>query len=152
MGANMSDFQYTNGNMQPTISTSPIIEFHSSAQWKAHFNASKESNKLMVIDFTATWCGPCRFMEPAFKEFASKYGDVEFIKIDVDELMDVAQQFQIQAMPTFLLIKNGQVVDKVVGAKKDELKQKIEKHRMNDPMNQAFNYEFRQQIVRPYYA
>jgi thioredoxin 1 len=42
-----------------------------------------------VIDFTATWCGPCRFIEPAFKEFSAKYKDVEFVKIDVDEL-DVA--------------------------------------------------------------
>lgn len=41
----------------------------------------------MVIDFTATWCGPCKFMDPIIKEFAAKYADVEFIKIDVDELM-----------------------------------------------------------------
>ncbi|KAK4481852.1 hypothetical protein RD792_012828 [Penstemon davidsonii] len=83
----------------------------------------------MVIDFTASWCGPCQFIQPAFNEFAEKYTEVEFIKIDVDELMDVAQEFGVQAMPTFVLIKKGKEVDKVVGAKKEELMKKIEKHR-----------------------
>ncbi|XP_057949191.1 thioredoxin H2-like [Malania oleifera] len=154
MVSNVSNFQYTGRTVQPvtTISPSPIIAFHTSAQWKAHFNACKETPKLMVIDFTATWCGPCRFMEPALKEFASKYTDVEFIKVDVDELADVARQFQIQAMPTFLLIKNGKVLDQVVGAKKDELKQKIEKNRVSDALKQTFNYEFRPKVVTPYYA
>ncbi|KAL2543064.1 Thioredoxin H2 [Abeliophyllum distichum] len=84
----------------------------------------------MVIDFTATWCGPCRYMEPAMNEFAAKYTDVEFIKIDVDELEDVAQEFEVHVLPTFLLIKKGIEVDKHVGANKQELRKKIEKHRV----------------------
>uniref|UniRef100_A0A5B6Z963 Putative thioredoxin H2-like n=1 Tax=Davidia involucrata TaxID=16924 RepID=A0A5B6Z963_DAVIN len=110
--------------------TSQVLVFHSSAKWKAHFQASKETSKLIVIDFTATWCRPCQFMEPAINEFASRYTDVEFIKIDVDELMDVAQEFEVQAMPTCTLIKKGKEVDKVVGVKKEELQKKIEKHRV----------------------
>ncbi|KAK4358151.1 hypothetical protein RND71_023761 [Anisodus tanguticus] len=85
--------------------------------------------ELVVIDFTATWCGPCKYMEPVLNEFAAKYTDVEFVKIDVDELADVAQEYGVQAMPTFVLIKKGKVVDKIVGADKDGLKMKTEKHR-----------------------
>ncbi|GAB4839921.1 hypothetical protein Ancab_020631 [Ancistrocladus abbreviatus] len=115
------------------IASPPVISraiaFHSLAQWRAYFEASKQSNKLIVIDFTAAWCGPCRSMEPTIDEFAAKYTDVDFVKIDVDELMGVARQFAVQAMPTFLFIKMGKEVDKVTGAKKQELQQKIEKHR-----------------------
>ncbi|PRQ41286.1 putative monodehydroascorbate reductase (NADH) [Rosa chinensis] len=108
---------------------SRIMSFHSKDQWKTHFTASKQTNKLIVIDFTATWCGPCRSMEPALKEYADKYTDVEFVKLDVDELPDVAMEFGVQAMPSFLFIKKGEVIDRVVGARKEELQRKIEKHR-----------------------
>ncbi|KAF3431393.1 hypothetical protein FNV43_RR26124 [Rhamnella rubrinervis] len=111
------------------VKPSLIKAIHSKEQWKSHFNASKDSNKLLVIDFTATWCGPCRSMEPILDEFAEKYSDVEFIQIDVDELLDVAAEFGVNAMPTFLLLKKGNQVDKVVGASKDDLQKKIEKHR-----------------------
>ncbi|KAL2543063.1 Thioredoxin H2 [Abeliophyllum distichum] len=107
-----------------------VIAFHSSSKWKIHFEASKLTSNLMVIDFTATWCGPCRYMEPAMNEFAAKYADVEFIKIDVDELEDVAQEFEVHVLPTFLLIKKGIEVDKLVGANKEELQKKIDKHRV----------------------
>ncbi|KAK7368138.1 hypothetical protein VNO80_10160 [Phaseolus coccineus] len=127
MGANFSSFDESVG--KSSYSSSLILTFHSTAKWKAHFHASKETNKLLVIDFTATWCGPCKNMEPIIKEFAAKYTDVEFIKIDVDELMEVAQAFQVQTMPTFILIKKGKVVEKVVGAKKEELQKLIEKRR-----------------------
>nr|GMD24238.1 thioredoxin H2-like [Ipomoea batatas] len=64
-------------------------------------------------------------MEPTINDFAAQYTDVEFVKIDVDEL----PYFEVQAMPTFVLVKNGNVIDKVVGADKDVLQNKILKHR-----------------------
>uniref|UniRef100_A0A7N1A7F6 Thioredoxin domain-containing protein n=1 Tax=Kalanchoe fedtschenkoi TaxID=63787 RepID=A0A7N1A7F6_KALFE len=106
-----------------------VIVFHSPAQWKHHFGAARDSNQLMVIDFTATWCGPCRFIEPHIKEFAAQYSDVVFIKIDVDELPMVAAEFGAQTLPAFVLIKKGRAIDRVVGVKVDELRTKIEKHR-----------------------
>ncbi|MCI19673.1 thioredoxin h2-like [Trifolium medium] len=68
-------------------------------------------------------------MEPILDAMSNEYTDVEFIKIDVDELSDVAKEFNVDAMPTFVFLKKGKEVDKVVGAKKDELHKKIEKHR-----------------------
>ncbi|RDY12083.1 Thioredoxin H2, partial [Mucuna pruriens] len=127
MGVKLSHLNYVEKLAKPI--SSRILTFHSPAKWRTHFQASKETNKLMVIDFTATWCGPCKYMEPVIEEFAAKYTEVEFIKIDVDELMGVSQEFQVQAMPTFILIKKGKVIDKVVGARKEELEKLIEKHR-----------------------
>lgn len=112
-----------------SLSESRVIAFHSHNKWQLHFNSLKESNKLLVVDFAASWCGPCKFMEPTVKNMASKYTDVEFVKLDVDEVSDVAQEFGVQAMPTFLLLKQGKEVDRVVGAKPDELEKKILKHR-----------------------
>ncbi|KAH9612809.1 hypothetical protein KSS87_007312 [Heliosperma pusillum] len=113
-----------------TANTNRVTAFHSAARWREYFEASKHSNKLVVIYFTATWCGPCKYMEPSIKELAAKYSDVEIAKIDVDELFNVSRDFGVQTMPTFLFIKRGKQIDKVVGANKDDLQRKIEKHRV----------------------
>ncbi|AES96502.1 putative monodehydroascorbate reductase (NADH) [Medicago truncatula] len=125
MSSNLYNFVYIDRSTE----SSHVLTFHSTAKWNAHFEAFKETNKLMVIDFTAKWCGPCKVMDPVMKDFAAKYTDVEFIKLDVDELMGVSQTFQVHSLPTFLLIKKGKVVDKVVGARKEELQRMIEKQR-----------------------
>ncbi|XP_049365939.1 thioredoxin H2-like isoform X2 [Solanum verrucosum] len=133
MGANYSTTLPEAHNMPttPQFKKSQVIAFHSSTKWKLHFDSLKDTNKLVVIDFTATWCGPCKNMDPTINDFASKYTDVEFVKIDVDELVDVALEHEVQAMPTFTLMKRGKVVDKIVGADKDGLKMKIEKYKAN---------------------
>ncbi|XP_047088882.1 thioredoxin H2-2-like [Lolium rigidum] len=104
---------------------SAVVAVHSKAAWDQQFEAHRNAAKLMVIDFSASWCGPCRFIEPAFKEMASRFTDAVFVKIDVDELGEVAKTFRVEAMPTFVLVKGGQEVSRVVGAKKDELDRKI---------------------------
>ncbi|KAJ8637868.1 hypothetical protein MRB53_012135 [Persea americana] len=114
-----------------TVMSQRITAIHSMARWKSQMDNCKQSNQLMVIDFTATWCGPCRFMEPTLNELAETYTDVVFVKIDVDELRVVAQEWCVEAMPTFLLVKKGKEVDRIVGARKDDLKNKIEEHRGN---------------------
>ncbi|KAL6513848.1 hypothetical protein OROHE_019304 [Orobanche hederae] len=122
----------TKTNISPPTRKGQVIAFHSSSKWNTYFEDSKQTSKLIVINFTANWCGPCRFIQPAINEFAEKYTDVEFIKIDVDELFDVAQKFGVRVMPTFILIKKGKEVDKVVGTNKGDLQRKIEKHRFDD--------------------
>ncbi|XVE84925.1 hypothetical protein DITRI_Ditri17bG0051000 [Diplodiscus trichospermus] len=116
--------------MGNNASTPKIVEMQSTSQWRAELEASKQSNKLLVIDFTATWCGPCKRMEPAIEEYATLYADVQFIKIDVDMLADVARDFKVDAMPTFVLVKQGKEVGRIVGARKTELQKLIEKHRI----------------------
>ncbi|KAD7479518.1 hypothetical protein R6Q57_026638 [Mikania cordata] len=133
MGSMLSAF-WGDGEQAPndgdaSSGESRIIEFHSSNRWQLHYNQSKQSPKLMVIDFSASWCGPCKMLEPFIHSLSSKYQEIDFIKIDVDELQDVARQFGVQAMPTLVLLKQGKEVERVVGAKKDELEKKILKHR-----------------------
>ncbi len=76
-----------------------------------------QSGKPAMVDFWAVWCGPCRILEPIVEDLARKYGDRALIgKVNVDENPMLAAQFGIRAIPTILFFKNGEVVDRVVGA------------------------------------
>jgi len=85
-------------------------------------------DKLVVVDFTATWCGPCQKIGPYFAELAGEYPDVVFVKVDVDENDEVAQECGISAMPTFQAYKNGAKVAEMVGASEDKLKTFVTKN------------------------
>ncbi|SMN20658.1 similar to Saccharomyces cerevisiae YCR083W TRX3 Mitochondrial thioredoxin [Maudiozyma saulgeensis] len=71
---------------------------------------------VKVIDFYATWCGPCKAMIPHISKLMQEYPNVDFYKVDVDQAMDVARSCDISAMPTFMLVKDGRIASKVVGA------------------------------------
>lgn len=75
-----------------------------------------ESNKTVLLDFWATWCGPCRMIAPILEEIAEERTDVKVCKIDVDEEQDLAIQYGVSSIPTLLVIKNGTVVNKSIGA------------------------------------
>ena len=85
---------------------------------------------LKVIDFYADWCGPCHIMEPIIKELEKELCDkVKFEKVDVDAENEKAQEYEVLSIPTFVIIKNGKEVDRVVGARgKSQFKQLIEIH------------------------
>ncbi|ONK75738.1 uncharacterized protein A4U43_C03F20020 [Asparagus officinalis] len=95
-----------------------VIACHSVQEWTQQLEQANQSKKLVVVDFTASWCGPCRMMAPIVSELAKKFTDVLFLKVDVDELKTVAQDWAIEAMPTFVFVKEGTIIDKVVGANK----------------------------------
>eukprot|EP00262_Sarcandra_glabra_P009018 TRINITY_DN22993_c0_g1_i1.p1 TRINITY_DN22993_c0_g1~~TRINITY_DN22993_c0_g1_i1.p1 ORF type:complete len:137 (-),score=30.69 TRINITY_DN22993_c0_g1_i1:324-674(-) len=105
-----------------------LIGCHSVDAWNQELQKANDCKKLVVVDFTAAWCGPCKFITPFLEELATKLTDVIFLKVDVDELKTVAADWAVEAMPTFMFLKEGKIVDKVVGARKDELEQKIAKH------------------------
>uniref|UniRef100_A0A3B3UXB1 Thioredoxin n=1 Tax=Poecilia latipinna TaxID=48699 RepID=A0A3B3UXB1_9TELE len=84
---------------------------------------STAGNKLVVVDFTATWCGPCRRIGPVFEV------NVIFLKVDVDEASDVSQKCEIRSMPTFHFYKNGKKVDEFTGANEKLLMEKIKQLR-----------------------
>jgi thioredoxin 1 len=76
-----------------------------------------DSGKPVVIDFWAEWCGPCRMIAPIVEEMAEKYKDQAFVgKCDIEENNDIAVKYSVRNIPTVLFIKDGQVVDKQVGA------------------------------------
>ncbi|XP_041634830.1 thioredoxin-like [Cheilinus undulatus] len=83
-------------------------------------------DKVVVVDFTAAWCGPCRKIAPKFEEASEKYTDMIFIKVDVDECSDVATKYEIRCMPTFMFFRNGMKIDEFSGANQDTLKEKLE--------------------------
>ena len=86
---------------------------------------SNAGGKLVAVDFTASWCGPCQRIGPKFVEFAAEFEDVIFIKVDVDENAETAEACGIEAMPTFHFYKDGAKVDELVGASEAKLKEKI---------------------------
>lgn len=87
-------------------------------------------NKLVVIDFFATWCGPCKMIAPEIEKMSVAMKDVVvFLKVDVDETDDIAAQYEITAMPTFVFIKNKVTIEKFSGASKGKLEEFIAKHK-----------------------
>ncbi|KAG7657891.1 Thioredoxin domain [Arabidopsis suecica] len=128
MGSNVSSVHDVHSSME--TSNGLVVEIESRRQWKSLFDSMQGSNKLLVIDFTAVWCGPCKAMEPRVREIASKYSEAVFARVDVDRLMDVAGTYRAITLPAFVFVKRGEEIDRVVGAKPDELVKKIEKHRV----------------------
>nr|AEW43599.1 thioredoxin [Epinephelus coioides] len=88
-------------------------------------------DKLVVVDFTASWCGPCKQIGPHFDELSNKAENknVIFLKVDVDEAQEVAAKWDVRAMPTFIFIKNGQKVRDIIGADRDKLSKNLEELR-----------------------
>ena len=74
-----------------------------------------ENNKTVLIDFWASWCGPCRMLTPIVDQFANENAEVVVGKINIDEQDDLASKYGVMSIPTLLVFKNGQVVNKAVG-------------------------------------
>ena len=87
----------------------------------ANFSEEAKNNKgLTVIDFWATWCGPCRMLAPIIEEIADERDDVKICKVNVDEAMDLAQMFHIVSIPTIVFLKDGEFIYQMVGLRSKE--------------------------------
>ncbi|GMY23780.1 thioredoxin H-type-like [Fagus crenata] len=105
-----------------------VISCHTVEDWTEQFEKGKESKKLVVVDFMASRCGACRSIALVLAEFAKKTPTVIFLKVDVEELKTVFEEWALEELPAFLFLKEGKLVDKVVGAKKEEVQLTIAKH------------------------
>ncbi|KAI0321355.1 thioredoxin-like protein, partial [Amylostereum chailletii] len=96
----------------------------------AHLDSilAKAKDKVSVIDFHASWCGPCHAIAPTFEALSRQYPNVNFIKCDVDAAQDVAGKYSVTAMPTFIFLKGTSKVDQVRGANKAGLEEALRKH------------------------
>lgn len=92
---------------------------------KQEFTDALTHDGLVVVDFFATWCGPCKMIAPLLDKFSAEYSQAKFIKVDVDEFGEIAQEYEVSSMPTVLFFKGGQVINKVIGANPAALKQAI---------------------------
>ncbi|KAJ8503846.1 hypothetical protein OPV22_004732 [Ensete ventricosum] len=97
---------------------------------KGQILEANKDGKIVVANFSASWCGPCRMIAPLYKELSEKYPSLMFLTIDVDELMDFSSSWDIHATPTFFFLKDGQQLDKLIGANKPELEKKAPYHNM----------------------
>ncbi|KAG9155255.1 hypothetical protein Leryth_025557, partial [Lithospermum erythrorhizon] len=93
--------------------------------WDEKLSEAKRDKKIVIANFTATWCAPCRVIAPFYCELSEEHPSLMFLMIDVDELTEFSSSWDIKATPTFFFLRNGRQIDKLVGANKEELQKKI---------------------------
>jgi thioredoxin 1 len=96
----------------------------------SNFDMEKSKYSLLVVDFWAAWCGPCKMVSPIIEQLAEQYaGKIVFGKVNVDENPYISQRFGIQSIPTLMILKEGEVIDVMVGAlPKGQIENRIRQH------------------------
>ncbi len=83
---------------------------------ESNFDKVTSSEKPTLVDFWAEWCGPCKLMHPVFDRLVKKYSNIQFARLNVDSSQSIAMRFGVQSIPTFLMFRSGQIIDKMIGA------------------------------------
>jgi thioredoxin 1 len=109
--------------------SSLVKELESVKELDSHMK-SLAADSLIVIDFSASWCGPCKMIAPYYDELSTmeEFSTVSFVKVDVDKAADIARKYSVASMPTFIFLKNGKVIDQFSGASVQKLVTTIQKH------------------------
>ena len=98
-------------NLNKMVNEMPVLELTSMT-----FDQEISKNELLLVDFWAEWCGPCKSMHPVFTKMAKKYKQIRFARINVDNSQDIAQRYSVQSIPAFIMFRNGDVVNRMFGA------------------------------------
>lgn len=94
---------------------------------KSNFNSLSESDKTVLLDFYANWCGPCRMVSPILEEIANENDDIIIGKINVDDEPELSQAFGVVSIPLLVVMRDGMIIDKAVGARpKSEILEMLE--------------------------
>ncbi|XP_057950177.1 thioredoxin-like protein CXXS1 [Malania oleifera] len=104
---------------------SRVVKVQSEESWDFLTTQANNQGCPVLAHFTAVWCMPSVAMNHFFEELALRYQDILFLAVDVDEVKGVASKMEIKAMPTFLLLREGAMVDRLVGANPDEMRKRI---------------------------
>lgn len=97
----------------------------------SQFRGDVETSKgIVVVDFFATWCGPCKMLAPIFESLGSEMqNEARFVKVDIDQSLEIAQKFNISTVPTMMIFKDGKPVESIVGfMPKERIKAKVKSH------------------------
>ncbi|MFL8709602.1 thioredoxin [Clostridioides sp. GD02377] len=93
-------------------------------------NEVENKDGLVVVDFFATWCGPCKMLSPVYEALGNEMAEkANFFKVDIDQSIELAQEFEVSTVPTVIIFKDGKPVDRLIGfIPKDNLKKKVESY------------------------
>lgn len=93
-------------------------------------NEVENKDGLVVVDFFTTWCGPCKMLSPVYEALGNEMAEkANFLKVDIDQSIELAQKFEVSTVPTVIIFKDGKPVDRLIGfIPKDNLKKKVESY------------------------
>jgi len=112
---------------------SNVVEINSVSEWNQALRGATSEGRTVVVDFWATWCGPCKVIAPAFDQLAKLFPQVTFLRVDVDAQRAISGKYRITAMPTFIAFKSGKPVETIKGADPRLLNNLVKKHAGPNP-------------------
>jgi len=95
---------------------SPVIEPGIIDLNESNFDKTVSAENPTLVDFWAEWCGPCKSMHPIFESLSKTYPNVKFARVNVDQNQNISTKYAVQSIPTFIMFKSGQIIDKMMGA------------------------------------
>ncbi|KAJ7959506.1 Thioredoxin [Quillaja saponaria] len=107
------------------VSSENVHRISTMESWEEKLSEANRDGKIVLANFSAGWCNPCRAIVPVYCELANKYNSIVFLTVDVDELTELSTSWDVTATPTFFFLKDGRQLDKLVGANKLDLQKKI---------------------------